>query len=95
MAAKIPGAKYIEYPDGDHIFCSGETDALLGDIQEFVTGVRETPRATWNAFSQRFCSPTSSIRRAAPPRRATMRGADCWTIMIAWPNRPSRNIGDP
>ncbi len=41
MAAKIPGAKYIEYPDGDHIFCSGETDALLGDIQEFVTGVRE------------------------------------------------------
>ena len=41
MAAKIPDAKYIEYRDGDHIFCSGETDAMLGDIQEFVTGVRE------------------------------------------------------
>lgn len=41
MAAKIPGAKYIEYPEGDHIFCSGETEAMLGDIQEFVTGVRE------------------------------------------------------
>ncbi len=42
LAAKIPGAKYIEYPAGDHIFCSGDTDALLGDIQEFVTGARES-----------------------------------------------------
>jgi class 3 adenylate cyclase len=40
LAAKIPDAKYIEYPAGDHIFCSGDTDTLLGDIQEFVTGAR-------------------------------------------------------
>jgi pimeloyl-ACP methyl ester carboxylesterase len=41
LAAQIPGAKYIEYPDGDHAFWSGNTEALLGDIEEFVTGHRE------------------------------------------------------
>ena len=41
MAAQIPGAKYIEYPDNaDHAFFSGDTEALLGDIEEFVTGHR-------------------------------------------------------
>lgn len=41
LAAHIPGANYIEYPDGDHIFWTGDAEALLGDVQEFVTGVRE------------------------------------------------------
>jgi class 3 adenylate cyclase len=41
MAQLIPGARYIEYPDGDHGFWSGETEALLGDIEEFVTGQRD------------------------------------------------------
>ena len=41
LAAQIPGAKYIEYPDNaDHAFFSGDTEALLGDIEEFVTGHR-------------------------------------------------------
>jgi class 3 adenylate cyclase len=40
LAAQIPGAKYIEYPDGDHLYCTGDVEALLGDIQEFVTGER-------------------------------------------------------
>jgi class 3 adenylate cyclase len=42
LAAQIPGAKYIEYPEGDHAFWSGNTEALLGDIEEFVTGQRES-----------------------------------------------------
>lgn len=36
------GAKYIEYPDGDHAFWASDTEALLGDIEEFVTGHRES-----------------------------------------------------
>lgn len=40
MAQLIPNAKYIEYPEGDHGFWSGDTEALLGDIEEFVTGHR-------------------------------------------------------
>jgi pimeloyl-ACP methyl ester carboxylesterase len=42
LAAQIPRAKFIEYPGGDHAFWSGDAEALLGDIEEFVTGHRES-----------------------------------------------------
>ena len=42
LAAQIPNAKFIEYPGIDHAFWSGDTEALLGDIEEFVTGYRES-----------------------------------------------------
>jgi pimeloyl-ACP methyl ester carboxylesterase len=41
LAQQIPNARYVEYPEGDHGFWSGEAEALLGDIEEFVTGHRE------------------------------------------------------
>jgi pimeloyl-ACP methyl ester carboxylesterase len=41
LAAAIPGAKYIEYPAGDHAFWTGDTEPMLGDIEEFVTGHRD------------------------------------------------------
>jgi class 3 adenylate cyclase len=43
LAARIPDARYIEYPDGDHAFWSGNVENLLGDIEEFITGHRESP----------------------------------------------------
>jgi pimeloyl-ACP methyl ester carboxylesterase len=42
LAACIPGAKLIEYPGGDHIFTTGDVEAALGDIEEFITGHRES-----------------------------------------------------
>jgi class 3 adenylate cyclase len=45
FAARIPGAKYIEYASGNHMFWSGDVDAMLGDIEEFVTGHRESSAA--------------------------------------------------
>jgi class 3 adenylate cyclase/alpha-beta hydrolase superfamily lysophospholipase len=42
IAAQIPGARYIEYPDGDHAFWSGDVESLLLDIEEFVTGRRDS-----------------------------------------------------
>jgi class 3 adenylate cyclase len=42
LAARIPGAKYIEYSDGGHAFWFGNAEALLGDIEQFVTGHRES-----------------------------------------------------
>ncbi len=42
LAAQIPHARFIGYPDGDHAFWAGDTTSLLGDIEEFVTGHRET-----------------------------------------------------
>ena len=42
LAALIPGAKFIEYPEGDHVPFIGDAETMLGDIQEFVTGERES-----------------------------------------------------
>lgn len=41
LAGELAGASYIEYPDGDHGFWTGDTDTLIGDIEEFVTGHRD------------------------------------------------------
>jgi class 3 adenylate cyclase len=43
LAAAIPGVKYVEYPDGAHAFWVGDAEPMLGDIEEFVTGHRESP----------------------------------------------------
>jgi class 3 adenylate cyclase len=45
LAALIPGARYIEYPGGDHVPFTGDAETVLGDIQEFVTGERESSAA--------------------------------------------------
>src|SRR5258708_26596835 len=42
LASRLPGSKYIEYPDGDHVFWTCDVDTALGDIEEFVTGHRES-----------------------------------------------------
>jgi class 3 adenylate cyclase len=42
LAACIPEAKLIEYPGGDHLFTTGDVEAALGDIEEFITGHRES-----------------------------------------------------
>jgi class 3 adenylate cyclase/alpha-beta hydrolase superfamily lysophospholipase len=43
LAEQIPGAKYIEYPGSDHAYWSGDVEALHGDIEEFITGHRDSP----------------------------------------------------
>ncbi|MGQ0685968.1 adenylate/guanylate cyclase domain-containing protein [Bradyrhizobium sp.] len=42
LAEPIPGARFIEYPDGDHVFWTGDTETVAGDIEEFVTGHRDS-----------------------------------------------------
>jgi class 3 adenylate cyclase len=41
-AAKIPDAKLVELPGQDHEPWVGDADAVLTEIREFVTGVRES-----------------------------------------------------
>ncbi len=42
IAQQIPGAKYVELPGRDHLWFVGDTEAILGEIEEFLTGVRGT-----------------------------------------------------
>jgi class 3 adenylate cyclase len=42
VAALIPGARFIEYPGNEHALTRGDVDALLGDVEEFITGHRDS-----------------------------------------------------
>ena len=44
MANHIPGAKLVELPGDDHMAWFGDFDALLGEVEEFLTGVRPEPK---------------------------------------------------
>jgi class 3 adenylate cyclase len=40
LADHIPNAKFVDLPGDDHLFYSGDTDALVDEVEEFLTGVR-------------------------------------------------------
>jgi class 3 adenylate cyclase len=43
IAASIPGAKFVELNGENHIPLLGDLDAIVDEIEEFVTGVRPPP----------------------------------------------------
>ncbi len=43
LAERIPGAKFVELPGNDHLPFVGDQDAVLEEIEEFLTGVRHAP----------------------------------------------------
>jgi pimeloyl-ACP methyl ester carboxylesterase/DNA-binding CsgD family transcriptional regulator len=40
LAAHIPGATYVELPGKDHLVFAGDQDAVLAEVEEFLTGIR-------------------------------------------------------
>jgi pimeloyl-ACP methyl ester carboxylesterase len=45
IADGIPGATFVELPGADHLPWTGDTDALVGEIEHFLTGHRPTEGA--------------------------------------------------
>ena len=43
LAQHIPGAKFVELEGTDHLYFTGDTEMLLDEIEEFLTGVRHGP----------------------------------------------------
>jgi len=43
LAEHIHGAKYVELPGEDNYFFVGDTDAVLDEVEEFLTGSRQAP----------------------------------------------------
>ena len=43
MAERIPDAKLVELPGDDHVAWVGDCDAILAEVEEFLTGVRHGP----------------------------------------------------
>ena len=40
LAAHIPGAKFVDLPGADHLPWAGDQDAIVDEVEEFLTGVR-------------------------------------------------------
>ncbi len=45
IAAEIPGAKYVELPGDEHLIWAGDVDAVVDEVEEFLTGSRPTHEA--------------------------------------------------
>lgn len=45
LASRIPGARFLEFPGNIHQIAGPDEDAIIGAIEEFVTGSRGAPMA--------------------------------------------------
>lgn len=88
MAADIPGAKYIEYPNGDHAFWTGDVEALLGDIEEFVTGHRENS----SSELERVLATVLFTDIVGSTRSAADMGDQRWRVMLDSHDHLARQI---
>jgi len=43
LAERIPQARYVELPGIDHLPWAGDSEGVLGEIEEFLTGARAVP----------------------------------------------------
>ena len=61
-----PGARYVElFAGSDNMFSVGDSDALLGEIEEHLTGVRHDPETDRMLATVMFTDICDSTRRAA------------------------------
>jgi class 3 adenylate cyclase len=43
MAERIVGARFVELPGSDHSILAGDTESVIGEVEEFLTGTRAAP----------------------------------------------------
>ena len=65
LAAHIPGAKLVELPGVDHLPYVGDSDAILDEVQEFLTGVRPPPEHDRVLATVMFTDIVGSTERAS------------------------------
>jgi pimeloyl-ACP methyl ester carboxylesterase len=65
IADRIPGARYVELPGDDHYPWIGDQDALLDEVEEFLTGVRPVPEPDRMLATVLFTDIVGSSERAA------------------------------
>jgi class 3 adenylate cyclase len=65
MAERIPGAKLVELPGEDHLWWFGDQDAIVDEVEEFLTGARHTPEPDRVLATVMFTDIVGSTERAA------------------------------
>jgi class 3 adenylate cyclase len=65
LAEHIPGAAYVELAGRDHLPYVGDQDAIIDEVEEFVTGVRRGPHSDRVLATVLFTDIVGSTERAA------------------------------
>jgi class 3 adenylate cyclase len=65
MAERIPDAKLVELPGVDHLWWFGDQDAIVDEVQEFLTGARSAPEPDRVLATVMFTDIVGSTKRAA------------------------------
>jgi class 3 adenylate cyclase len=86
LAAKIPGAKFLELPPGDHSFIGERetTDQIVDALEEFLTGKHSEPDPDRVLATVLFTDIVDSTKRA------TDLGDRDWRILLARHNEAVR-----
>ena len=76
MAERIPGARYVELEGDQNMFSVGDTEGVLGEIEEFLTGARhdrEPDRMLATVLFTDICGSTE---------RAAQMGDRSWRVLL-------------
>ena len=65
LAKHIPGARYVELEGADGLFSVGDSEAILGEIEEFLTGARQEREPDRVLATVLFTDIVGSTERAA------------------------------
>ena len=65
LAEHIPGARYVRLRGSDHLPVAGDQDAILDELEEFLTGARHAPEPDRILATVMFTDIVSSTERAA------------------------------
>ena len=64
LAERIPGARWVELPGDDFMLWAGDTDAIVDEVEEFMTGRRGGAAATRVVATVMFTDVVGSTERA-------------------------------
>jgi hypothetical protein len=76
LAEGIPGARFVELAGTDHIPWFGDTDALLDEVEEFLTGTRPAEKP------QRLLATVLFTDIVGSTERATQLGDAEWRAIL-------------
>jgi class 3 adenylate cyclase len=65
IAEHIPGARYVEVPGVDTYLWAGDVEAVVGEVEEFLTGTRRPPHRDRVLTTVLFTDIVGSTERAA------------------------------
>jgi class 3 adenylate cyclase len=100
LAENIPGARFVEIPGSDHLVSSEHPELIVGEIEEFLTGMRHEREPDRVLATVMFTDIVSSTERAAKLgdrewRRLVERHDDLVRRAIdRYRGRPIKTLGD-